>query len=119
MTEKDFMQYVLQRADFTISIANTFLVWGALFIALITIGITWYYNREKQKEIKKAISEVLQKICDDDKIRAEFVRDMLQNGNFKDELKAAIDIAARDQIDLDKERIFADNETSQQMKGKL
>lgn len=45
MTEKDFMQYVLQRADFTISIANTFLVWGALFIALITIGITWYYNR--------------------------------------------------------------------------
>ena len=85
MAEKDFIQYVLQRADFTISIANTFLVWGALFIAFIIIGITWYYNREKQREIKKAISEVLQKICDDDKIRAEFVRDMLQNGSFKEE----------------------------------
>lgn len=113
------LNQTIQRADFTISLANTFLVWGALFIAIATIGITIYFNREKRKDIDKAISEVLQKICDDDKIRAQFIKEMLQNGSFKEDLKAAIDIAARDQIDLDKECIFADDQTSQQMKGKL
>lgn len=122
MAEKDIIQHVLQRADFTISVANTFLVWGALFIAIVTIGIAWYYNKNKQEEIKKAVSEVLQKIGNDDKIRAEFINDILQSRSFKEELRAMIDLAVRDQIDLDNECVLADNtnnEKSKQMKGKL
>lgn len=92
----------MQRADFTITIANTFLVWGALFIAFITI----YFNREKKKDIENAISEVLQKLSDDDKIKRALIERILANDSFKQELKAAIDIAARDQIDLDKKKAY-------------
>lgn len=115
----DTLQYAIQRAEFTVTLANTFLVWGALFIAVATIGITIYFNREKKKDIDNAISEVLQKISDDDKIKDELIRCILSNDDFKQNLKAMIDIAARDQIDLDNECILAGNEDMQRMRGKI
>ena len=107
----DALQYVIQRADFTVTLANTFLVWGALFIALATIGITIYFNAEKNKNVDKAISEVLQK--------DELIRHILSGNDFKQELKATIDIAVRDQIDLDNECISASNEDVRRMKEKI
>lgn len=115
----DALQYVIQRADFTITLANTFLVWGALFIAVATIGITIYFNREKKKDVNNAILKVLQKIGNDDKIKNELIRHILSGNDFKQELKAAIDIAVRDQIDLDNECISASNEDVRRMKEKI
>ena len=115
----DALQYVIQRADFTVTLANTFLVQGALFIALATIGITIYFNAEKNKNVDKAISEVLQKIGNDDKIKDELIRHILSGNDFKQELKATIDIAVRDQIDLDNECISASNEDVRRMKEKI
>ena len=110
----DALQYAIQRAEFTVTLANTFLVWGALFIAVATRGITIYFNREKKKEIDNAISEVLH-----DKIKDELIRCILSNDDFKQNLKAMIDIAARDQIDLDNECTLAGNEDMQRMRGKI
>lgn len=115
--DNSVLHHIVQRADFTITIANTFLVWGALFIAFITIGITIYFNREKKKDIENAISEVLQKLSNDDKIKRALIERILANDSFKQELKAAIDIAARDQIDLDKESISVQGENLKTMGG--
>lgn len=117
MCADELLQQTIQRADFTITLANTFLVWGALFIAFATIGIAIYFNRDKKKDIDNAISEVLQKISNDDKIKKELIQHILTNDSFKQELKAMIDIAARDQVDLDKESVSEQNEILKMMKG--
>lgn len=110
---------VMQRADLTISIANTFLVWGALLIAVTTIFITIYYNRKKQRAIKEAINEVLQKLGNDEQLRTELINKMFEDDEFKKDFRKFIDISVNDKIDRDKEleKTAQDNAVSNIFKG--
>ena len=104
----DFLLSVADRtlnsANLTISNANTFLVFGGVCLAAITIGISIYYNRKNKQAIKESIEKVLVKISQDSSIRNKLVERILENDEILkriielDEFKRQLDISVGDMV---------------------
>lgn len=70
---------IISMVNNTISLANTFLVFGALILAAITIGITVYFNYKAKNDINNAINNILLKISKDSNIQNKLISDILKN----------------------------------------
>lgn len=94
---------VISLASSYISFANTLIVVvvfiATILIALVTIGLTIYYNRDKKKLIKEATQDILDKIADNEQMRNDFISKILENKNFKQEFEAMVDIHVSDKMD--------------------
>jgi len=103
----------LDAANLAISNANTFLVYGSIILlvltTLITFAVSYYSNKNKKKEIKRAIEGILCEISKDDAIRNKLVENMLKDDDILkrlvelQEFKEKLDIAVSDQIGILKE----------------
>ncbi|WP_078424268.1 hypothetical protein [Campylobacter pinnipediorum] len=58
----------------------------------------------------------MDKINKDKQVRNELIQSILKNDEFKTEFKAMIDLAIRDQLDLDKEQGLSNIETPKSKK---
>lgn len=97
---------IISMANHTISLANTFLVFGALIVAVITIGITVYFNKKAKEDINNAINNILLEISKDSNIQNKLISDILKNDELLkkiiglSEFKVQLDLAVSDQISL-------------------
>ncbi len=71
--------------------ANLIIVISALIIAVATIGLTIYYNRDKKRLIEETTRNILDKIADNEQIRNDFINKVLENKNFKQEFEKMVD----------------------------
>lgn len=110
---------VIAVASSYISYANTLLVFGALIIAAVTIGLMIYYGQNKEKLIKETATHILEKISQDEQIRAEFIQKILSNENFKQEFETMIDIHLQDKMDDIRDGMQNENEQKQNRVGEL
>lgn len=97
MIEQD--SNIIAIASAYISYANTLLVFAALLIATVTIGLTIYYNREKEKVIKETTNNILEKISQDDNLRDSFIQKILSNKDFQQQFEEMVDIHIQDKMD--------------------
>ncbi|MBR6612418.1 MAG: hypothetical protein IKK93_09325, partial [Campylobacter sp.] len=91
---------IISMVNNTISLANTFLVFGALIVAVITIGITVYFNHKAKDDINNAINNILLEISKDSNIQNKLISDILKNDellkkivglqDFKEQLNLAV-----------------------------
>lgn len=97
---------IISMVNNTISLANTFLVFGALIVAVITIGITVYFNHKAKDDINNAINNILLKISKDSNIQNKLISDILKNDELLKkiiilpEFKEQLDLAVADQRSL-------------------
>ncbi|EAK6829306.1 hypothetical protein P3G05_001687, partial [Campylobacter coli] len=98
-----------------ITIASSYLTYGSLIVAIatfltavITIGLTIYYNRDKQRLIKETTDVFLNKIIEDEKLRNDFINKILKNSEFMEEFERMVDLHINDKIsiltDIDQEK---------------
>ncbi|MGX3044424.1 hypothetical protein [Helicobacter sp. T3_23-1056] len=90
---------IIAIASSYISYANTLLVFAAVLIAILTIGLTMYYNREQVKVIKETTNNILEKISQDDNLRDNFIQKILSNKDFQQQFEAMVDIHIQDKMD--------------------
>lgn len=99
---------IISMVNNTISLANTFLVFGALIVAAITIGITVYFNYKAKDDINNAINNILLKISKDSNIQNKLISDILKNDELLKKIirlpdfKEQLDLAVADQMSLTK-----------------
>lgn len=76
--------------------------------AVITIALTVYYNRDKQRLIKETADAFLNKIVEDEKLRNDFINKILKNSEFIEEFQKMVDLHINDKIpisiDIDQEK---------------
>ncbi|HFZ5084988.1 TPA: hypothetical protein ACIKZO_001717, partial [Campylobacter jejuni] len=98
-----------------ITIASSYLTYGSLIVAIATfltaviaIGLTIYYNRDKQRLIKETTDVFLNKIIEDEKLRNDFINKILKNSEFMEEFERMVDLHINDKIsiltDIDQEK---------------
>lgn len=80
-----------------ISYANTLLVFGALVVAAITIGLTYYFSRDKQKTMQEMTQNFLKSLANDEHMREELINKILTHSSFKKELERIITTAKQSQ----------------------
>lgn len=68
-------------------------------VAVVTIGLTIYYNRDKKRLIKEASEAFLDKIIDDEKLRNDFINKILKNSEFMQEFERMVDLHINDKMD--------------------
>lgn len=97
---------IISMVNNTISLANTFLVFGALIVAVITIGITVYFNHKAKDDINNAINNILLEISKDSNIQNKLISDILKNDELLKKIvglqdfKEQLNLAVADQISL-------------------
>jgi hypothetical protein len=95
---------IISMVNNTISLANTFLVFGALIVAVITIGITVYFNHKAKDDINNAINNILLEISKDSNIQNKLISDILKNDELLKKIvglqdfKEQLNLAVADQI---------------------
>lgn len=82
---------IIALANSYMSYANLIIVISALIIAVVTIGLTIYYNRDKKRLIEETTRNILDKIADNEQMRNDFINKVLENKNFKQEFERMID----------------------------
>lgn len=104
---------IIALASSYMSYTNTFIVLAALIIAAVTIGLTFYFNRDKKKLISEATDNILNKIADDEQMRNTFINKILENKNFKQEFEKMVDIHISDKMD----RLVDENQETSSIGG--
>jgi uncharacterized oligopeptide transporter (OPT) family protein len=88
---------VLSHTDTALTIymgAITFLTVG------LTIGIQIWLARDKQQEIKKAISNILESISKDNNMRDNLIKAIISDDDFKQKFNEFIDLSVNDKVDF-------------------
>ncbi|EKS3201143.1 hypothetical protein ABZL51_001035 [Campylobacter jejuni] len=60
--------------------------------AIVAIGLTMYYNRDRKKLLKEAIDVFLDKIIEDEELRNDFINKILKNSEFMEEFEKMVDL---------------------------
>lgn len=90
---------IIALASSYMSYANNIIVTVALIVAIATIVLTLYYNRDKKNIISDVTHNILNKIADDEQMRNTFINRILENENFKQEFERMVDIHISDKMD--------------------
>jgi len=88
---------VLSHTDTALTIymgAITFLTVG------LTIGIQIWLARDKQQEIKKAISNILESISKDNNMRDNLIKAIISDDDFKQKFNEFIDLSVNGKVDF-------------------
>ncbi|EIY3538179.1 hypothetical protein MMU55_001670 [Campylobacter jejuni] len=95
----NFVKNMVKYLSDIIAIANSYLTHATaivtiatLLTAIVAIGLTMYYNRDRKKLLKEAIDVFLDKIIEDEELRNDFINKILKNSEFMEEFEKMVDL---------------------------
>ena len=109
---------VLVTANNTIEYSSNVVTYGlgaiAIIMTVLTISIQIYLARDKKKQIKNAIENILKDIGNNEDLRTQFIQEITKNEAFQRQFNALIDDSINDKLD-DKIKDYLDNNSTERI----